>query len=82
MKILKYIITKDHEPILFSKNILHNDICKNAIRAGFLIIFINKNQFKCRVSCFGESTTLQLKSDKTKDRLIIETFLNSEIKTF
>lgn len=78
MKVLKYVITKDNEPVLFSKNILHNTISKNIISAGFLILFVDINTNKYRVKCFGESTTLNLKSDILKDKLIIESFLNLE----
>jgi hypothetical protein len=77
MKIFKYVITQENEPILFSKNLLHNKISINAISAGFLILFIDIKRKKYRVKCFGESTTLNIKSNMSLDKKIIESFLNS-----
>ncbi|WPR70367.1 hypothetical protein SLW70_10475 [Flavobacterium sp. NG2] len=79
MDVLKYVITKDNEPILFSIKILHSEIKNDSIRAGFLIILNGSKPRQYTVSCFGESSTLKLKSDKVKDKTIIESFLNSII---
>lgn len=77
MKIFKYVITQENEPIIFSKNILHNKISNNVISAGFLILFIDIEKNKHKVICYGESTTLNVKSNINLDKNIIESFLNS-----
>lgn len=76
MNFLKYIITINNEPILFSRNLFHNEITVNAISAGFIKMTFDDQTKYFNVTCFGESTTLQLQSSPAKDKEIIENFLN------
>ena len=73
---MKYVITKDNEPMLFSKNIIHSKVTVNIIRAGFVGMLINEKLSKFEIACFGESSSLNLKSDAILDKIIIEKFLN------
>ncbi|MDD2821704.1 MAG: hypothetical protein PHW29_10620 [Flavobacterium sp.] len=77
MKILKYIITDKKIPIIFSRDITHNEILLSGISAGFLILRYNfiDNQFS--VKCYGESTSLNLKMDR-EDQSIIRHYLNNQ----
>lgn len=75
MKILKYIITDKKEPIIFSSDIQHDTILKTCTSAGFLIVMFDIVNNKFMAKCFGESTSLNLKSE-TKDILVIENYLN------
>jgi isocitrate dehydrogenase len=75
MKILKYIITDKKEPVIFSSNIQHDAILKTCISAGFLIVKYDVVNDKFIAKCFGESDSLNLKSE-TKDILVIENYLN------
>lgn len=77
MKILKYVINNDKEPILFSRNIFHNEVCQNSISAGYVILLFNRKLNNFSVNCFGESTTLKLKAAPIEDKKIIDSFLNN-----
>jgi hypothetical protein len=75
-KVLKYVINQNDIPILFSTDILHSDILQEAKSAGFLSVkFVGKKR-KYVVKCFGESTSLNLKSDVKHDEVIIEKLFN------
>ena len=62
---LKYIITKDGEPILFSKAIQHSDmanhISEEIVSAGF-VTFKNNEAGIVVAQAFGHSMTLNLRS--------------------
>ena len=77
MKILKYIITDKKIPVIFSRDIIHNEILHSAISAGFLIIKYNVIDNQFAVKCYGESTSLNLKTDK-EDQAIIRHYLNNQ----
>lgn len=76
--IFKYIINANNMPILFSKDILHNTIGHEAKSAGFLIVDYDHNKERFVVKCFGESTTLNIKSNPIEDKIIIEMLLNGK----
>jgi hypothetical protein len=76
MKILKYVITEKEEPIIFSSDIQHDTILRTCFSAGFLTVIFDVVKNKFMVKCFGESTSLKLKSE-TKDVLLIENYLNN-----
>lgn len=77
MSVLKYIINVKNEPILFSRYILHNTINQEAKSAGFMILNYDSLANLFVVKCFGESTTLMLKSNPQIDEKLIESFLNN-----
>lgn len=77
MNILKYVVGHNKIPILFSKDILHSDVMKDAISAGFLIVKFDSINSKYSVNCFGESTSLNIKSDDG-DQYLIENYLNNK----
>lgn len=77
MKILKYIITDKKIPIIFSRDITHNEILLSGISAGFLILRYNDIHNQFSVKCYGESTSLNLKMEK-EDQSIIGHYLNNQ----
>lgn len=76
MKKLKYIINDRNIPVLFSEEIVHNEVLQKAKSAGFLMIKFDslKNRFVAK--CFGESTSLNIMANVIEDKKIIENFLN------
>jgi hypothetical protein len=80
MNILKYIITEDNIPIIFSKKIMHDAIIPKAIAAGFLILNYDVDANLFVVKCFGESTTMNLKVSEN-DEFIIREYLNKQFYT-
>ncbi|TRX15969.1 hypothetical protein [Flavobacterium franklandianum] len=80
MKILKYIITENKTPVIFSKSITHNEVLSTGISAGFLILKLDLNCKKFLVTCYGESSSLKIKK-ADDDEFIIEKFLNNEFCT-
>ena len=76
IKILKYVIDTANRPVLFSRKQLHNTVRDEAISAGYLLLRYNhKISTWFVVSCFGESTTLNIKSNPVLDKKLIEQFL-------
>lgn len=81
MKILKYIIGETNIPIIFSNEIIHNTVAQKANSAGFLIVKYDKILNKFIAKCYGESSSLNIKS-ANGDQLIIENYLNNQFFTF
>lgn len=81
MNILKYIINKKNNPVLFSRDIQHNTLNQEAKSAGFIIIKYDALSSRFIAKCFGESDTLLLKSNPETDEKLIETFLNNFSET-
>ena len=77
--IIKYIIiAENNSPILFEKQVLHSEVAKpfGAIKsAGFCTISFKKNKLK--IKCFGESSSLKIKSnpEEDEDQIRISFFL-------
>ena len=80
--VLKYIINVNNLPVLFSRDILHNTIAQEVLSAGFLVIRYDANSTRFVVKCFGESTTLHIKSNPNVVNELIEDFLNSKKNEF
>ena len=80
MKILKYIINEKKIPILFSTEITHCDVLSKAISAGFLIVKFDPNYNKFLVKCYGESSSLKIKTSN-EDESLIENYLNNQFYT-
>ena len=78
---LKYVIDTANIPVLFSLDIFHNTVRDEVISAGYLLLRYNDvtNSWFV-VSCFGESTTLKIKSNPIQDKLLIENYLKQEVK--
>lgn len=73
---IKYVVTKDKSIIVFSETFNHSDFrSKEPISAGFISFGINK-QGNPTCSCYGESTSLGLKSDPERDTTIAKRHLN------
>lgn len=77
---LKYVIMDDgllEHPVIFDKIINHNDMANclpgKAVRAGFCYIsnIITDEDGNPQYVCYGESTSLKLKSDQKKDAELI-----------
>lgn len=77
MSVLKYIINKKDNPVLFSKDILHNTLNQEAKSAGFLIVKYDAEINRFVAKCFGESSSLMIKASPELDEKIIESFLNN-----
>jgi len=76
-KIVKYIISEDGVPIFFGCDMKHEDVLNEGfLSAGFLVLRYDsgKNIFLAR--CFGDSTSLKVKSKLEIDAKIIEDFFN------
>ena len=72
---VKYVITKDEQIIVFDEMFNHSDFSKfNPIRAGFISFGARDGNPSC--SCYGESFTLNMKSDPERDTLIAKRRLN------
>lgn len=75
-RILKYIIPEDPpSPILFSDCYTHQNMAngQKIFSAGFCTIEYANNKFQ--VQCFGESKSLNVKSE-TDDWVLLEMMLN------
>lgn len=77
MKRLKYIITDKRIPVIFSCEMIHNEVLQSGISAGFLILTFNSSSNEFCVKCYGESTSLNLKMAK-EDQSIITHYLNNQ----
>ncbi len=78
IKILKYVIDTTNTPVLFSREQLHDTVRAEAQSAGYLLLRYNhKISTWFVVCCFGESTTLNIKSKPVLDKKIIEGFLKA-----
>ena len=65
----KYIITKDKIIIVFSELLQHSDFKHfDPISAGFISFGIKNDEMTC--SCYGESISLNLKSNPELDNII------------
>lgn len=76
MKIIKYVINDNDIPVLFSTEIIHSEVVQNVKSAGFLSMRYDKNKGRFLAKCFGESTSLKIKSNLKDDEKIIEFFFN------
>lgn len=78
LKVLKYVVDMTNTPILFNPNKLHNSVRDEAISAGYLYLRYNQNSGNCFVvGCFGESTTLNVKSNPILDKKLIEEYIKN-----
>jgi hypothetical protein len=77
MNILKYCVNGKKTPIIFSYDIIHCDVMPDAISAGFLIVKFDLIRSKFSVKCFGESSSLKIKT-ADYDEELIENYLNNE----
>lgn len=79
MQIMKYIISDTNVPVLFSKDLLHNEVIQNVKSAGFLSIKYNTVKKCFTAKCFGESSSLKIASNAAEDKKIIEDFFNKQL---
>jgi len=82
LKILKYIICNTNIPVLFSKEIVHDEFSLEVKSAGFLIVSFDVQLNKFKAKCFGESSSLNIKANPLEDEQIIEIYLNEQFFTF
>ena len=82
MKILKYIICNSNIPVLFSKDIVHDEFSLDVKSAGFLIVSFDIQLNKFKAKCFGESSSLKLKATPLEDEQIIDVYLNEQFFSF
>ena len=72
---MKYIVFQDGSAIIFADSMNHNYMAneKPVKSAGFCQIETYRNQFDdihAKISCFGESTTLGVKSDPNDAQIL------------
>jgi hypothetical protein len=76
MNRVKYIRTKDNEIIIFAEFMNHSDFRNfNPVSAGFISFGINK-EGNPTCSCYGESISLNMKSNPEEDTLLAKRQLN------
>lgn len=80
MNILKYIITENNCPLLFSSKILHREIMTKALSAGFVVLSYDATLSQFSAKCFGNSWSISVSSNP-EDELLIENFLNTQFFT-
>lgn len=79
MKILKYVINDNDIPVLFSTELIHNEVMQKVKSAGFMTIKYNSDEARFTATCFGESSSLQIASNAVTDKQIIEDFFNKQL---
>ena len=74
----KYVITNNGLPILFDEALIHKYVSSNYViaSAGFCEILFNSSENKITVKCWGESSSLHIRSKPIEDEKILEAFLN------
>ena len=72
LQIGKYVIVKN-QPILFPAGLAHSDVAHHAQSAGFFALRLSGRS--AEVQCWGESISLNLKSNETIDAHIISDFM-------
>jgi len=74
----KYVITSNGLPILFDEALIHKYVALNynIDSAGFFETSIDIVKNKIKVKCWGESSSLHIRSKPISDEKIIEEFLN------
>ena len=72
LRIGKYVIVKN-QPILFPAGLAHSDVVHHAQSAGFFALRLSGRS--AEVQCWGESISLNLKSNETADARIISDFM-------
>lgn len=76
-RIIKYIISEAGIPVLFSCDLVHDEVLKTGcLSAGFLVLKYDAVKRLFLVRCFGESKSLNLKSRLDTDAKIIQDFFN------
>ncbi|MEO8404681.1 MAG: hypothetical protein ABI480_08805 [Chitinophagaceae bacterium] len=78
LKFGKYVIV-DNSPILFPIKIIHREVTTTAQSAGYFMLRISPASIE--VICWGESTTLNLRSNQSIDAQIIEEFISNLTKS-
>ena len=78
MKKLKYVVFKDGRAVLFGDDTQHNQVGNkdNVASAGFCHISFDESECRYHVSCFGESISLDIKSDPDGDAKVISYMVN------
>jgi len=71
MNRVKYIRTKDDEIIIFGETMNHSDFIDfNPISAGFISFGLNPETDNPTCNCFGESYSLNMKSNPESDTFL------------
>jgi hypothetical protein len=74
LKIGKYVIVNGM-PILFPLELTHSDVVLQAQSAGFFVLHVTA--YDVDVYCWGESTSLNLRSNQAHDAHIIKDFIST-----
>lgn len=74
LKIGKYVIVNGM-PIMFPLELMHSDVVSQAQSAGFFVLRVTA--YEVDVYCWGESTSLNLRSNQGQDAHIIKDFIST-----
>lgn len=79
MRKFKYVIA-DNIPILFFMGTEHKDVARGfkVTSAGFCDVWYDEMLKVWKTKCYGESISLNMKSDPVEDTMLLEHVLNSE----
>jgi hypothetical protein len=74
----KYIITSNGFPVLFDEGLIHRavSVSYSVHSAGFCNVWYDPELKRIRVKCWGESSSLHVRSIPESDACIIENMLN------
>lgn len=72
LRIGKYVMV-NNIPILFPLEMMHCDVVAQAQSAGFFVL--RSTTYGMDVFCWGESTSLNLKSNQIQDARLIKEFI-------
>lgn len=74
---MKYVMFERETAIIFPPTLNHSDVARlqrfagEPTSAGFVQIFISKEDKKVKAHCFGKSETLKMGSDSVPDSQIV-----------
>lgn len=74
LKIGKYVIVNGM-PIMFPLEMMHSNVVQQAQSAGFFVLRVTA--YNVDVYCWGESTSLNLRSNQAHDAHIIKDFIST-----
>ena len=80
--IMKYVILKDEiNFLLFPRHMNHNLFVRkeDCLSAGFIHFDDYKEKYQINISCYGESTSLGLKSREDVDSALIKSIMKYQV---
>jgi len=71
-RVLKYIVITEDNPVVFDPIIPHNSFTNvgHITSAGFCRVFYDRETKRIKYHCYGESTSLKIKSQESDSALL------------